>query len=117
MAQTQALYESGARRFVFLTVPPIHLSPAVQVQGDSTVKAEAVAVKQYNDALRSRVAAFATANADAKTYLVDTTTPFLEAIQNPQRYGSANATCFDASGTECLWWNDVSALQSKSDRT
>lgn len=108
MNQTQTLYNSGARRFVFLSVPPIQLSPTVLAQGDATVKAEAAGVKQYNDALRSRVATFATLNPTAKTYLVDTTAPFLKAIQEPQAYGADNATCFDASGTKCLWWNDVS---------
>lgn len=108
--QTQTLHDSGARRFLFLTVPPIQLSPSVQSQGDATVTAEGAAVKQYNDALKSRVAAFAAANPKAKTYIVDTTTPFMTAINNPKAFGADNATCFDASGTKCLWWNDVSIL-------
>lgn len=108
--QTQTLYDSGARKFLFLTVPPIQLSPTVQGQGAATVTAEAAAVKQYNDALQSRVAAFTAANTGAKTYVVDTTAPFLKAIENPTAYGANNATCFDESGTKCLWWNDVSLL-------
>lgn len=108
--QTQTLYDSGARRFLFLTVPPIELSPTVQAGGDANVKAEGAAVKQYNDALKSRVAMFAAANSQAKTYVVDTTTPFLKAIDNPKAYGADNATCFDDSGTKCLWWNDVSLI-------
>lgn len=108
--QTQTLYDSGARRFLFLTVPPIQLSPSVQSQGAATVTAEGAAVKQYNDALKSRVTAFSAANPKAKTYVVDTTTPFMTAIDNPKAYGADNATCFDASGTKCLWWNDVSSL-------
>ena len=106
--QTQTLYDSGARRFLFLTVPPIQLSPTVQAGGDANVKAEGAAVKQYNDALKSRVAKFAAANPQAKTYVVDTTAPFMKAIDNPKAYGADNATCFDESGTKCLWWNDVS---------
>ncbi|KAM0712024.1 hypothetical protein Q7P37_011118 [Cladosporium fusiforme] len=104
--QAQKLYDSGARRFVFLTVPPIQLSPAVQAQGDATITAEAVAIKQYNDALEASIAAFATANSNVIVHVVDTTAPFMEAIQNPKAYGADNASCFDASGTKCLWWND-----------
>jgi phospholipase/lecithinase/hemolysin len=106
--QTQTLYDSGARRFLFLTVPPIELSPSVQAGGPDNVKAEGAAVKQYNDALKARVAKFAAANPQAKTYVVDTTVPFMKAIDNPKAYGADNATCFDESGTKCLWWNDVS---------
>jgi len=89
-------------------VPPIQLSPSVQAGGASNVEAEGAAVKQYNDALKSRIATFATAHPQAKTYVVDTTAPFLKAIDHPKAYGADNATCFDASGTKCLWWNDVS---------
>jgi hypothetical protein len=108
--QTQTLYNSGARRFLFLTVPPIQLSPSVQAGGVANVEAEGAAVKQYNDALKSRITAFAAANPQAKTYVVDTTAPFLKAIDDPKEYGADNATCFDASGTKCLWWNDVSLI-------
>jgi phospholipase/lecithinase/hemolysin len=52
--QTQTLYDAGARRFLFLTVPPIQYSPTVQAGGDANVKAEGAAVKQYNDALTTR---------------------------------------------------------------
>lgn len=114
--QTQTLYDSGARRFLFLTVPPIQLSPSVQGQGAATVAAEGAAVKQYNDALKSRITAFAAANPKAKTYVVDTTTPFMTAIDDPKAYGADNATCFDESGTKCLWWNDVSPSPRSYDR-
>lgn len=111
--QTQTLYDSGARRFLFLTVPPIQLSPSVQSGGAANVEAEGAAVKQYNEALKSRVAAFAAANPQAKTYVVDTTEQFMKAIDNPKAYGADDASCFDESGTKCLWWNDVSVAQSK----
>lgn len=108
--QTQTLYDAGARNFLFLSVPPIQLTPAVLAQGASTVNAEAAAIKQYNAALKSRVGAFAVANPQAKIYLVDTMEPFMTALSNPTAYGARDATCFDASGTTCLWFNDVSLL-------
>jgi hypothetical protein len=58
--------------------------------------------------LTKRVEAFAKANTGVKVTIVDTTKPFMEAINDPGKFGAADATCFDASGTKCLWWNDVS---------
>jgi phospholipase/lecithinase/hemolysin len=109
--QTQTLHDlAGARSFVFLTVPPIQLSPMVLAQGSDTVTAEGKAVEQYNAALKARVEKFAKANAGVRVAVVDTTKPFMEAISNPKAYGAENATCFDESGTKCLWWNDVSSV-------
>jgi phospholipase/lecithinase/hemolysin len=109
--QTQTLYDlAGARSFVFLTVPPIQYSPTVLAQGAENVAAEGKAVTQYNEALTKRVEAFAKANARVKVKVVDTVAPFMEAINDPKAFGAVDATCFDASGTRCLWWNDVSFL-------
>jgi phospholipase/lecithinase/hemolysin len=69
-------------------------------------------VEQYNAALKERVEKFAKANAGVKVAVVDTTAPFMEAISNPKEFGAENATCFDESGTRCLWWNDVSSSVS-----
>ena len=106
--QTQTLYNSGARKFLFLTVPPIQLTPSVASSGASNQALEAAAIAQYNQALTAKVAAFKAANAGVTTYVLNTTTPFMTAINNPTAYGAPNASCYDASGTACLWWNDVS---------
>jgi phospholipase/lecithinase/hemolysin len=111
--QTQTLHDlAGARSFLFLTVPPIQLSPMVLAQGAENVAAEGKAVEQYNFALKERVEEFVKANAGVKVAVVDTTKPFMEAINNPKAYGAENATCFDESGSKCLWWNDVSLVPS-----
>jgi phospholipase/lecithinase/hemolysin len=109
--QTQTLRDvAGARSFLFLTVPPIQLSPMVLAQGAENVAAEGKAVEQYNAALKERVEEFAKANKGVEVAVVETAGPFMEAINNPKVYGADNASCFDESGTKCLWWNDVSLL-------
>jgi phospholipase/lecithinase/hemolysin len=109
--QTQTLYDlAGARSFVFLTVPPIQYTPTVLSSGAENAAAEGKAVDQYNAALTKRVEAFTKVNAGAKATIVDTTKPFMEAINDPKKFGATDATCFDASGTKCLWWNDVSSF-------
>lgn len=71
----------------------------------------ATAISQYNAALVSRVTAFKAANAGSKTWVYDTQVPFLNAINNPTAYGSVDATCINADGVSCLWWNDYHPSQ------
>ena len=106
--QTQTLYNSGARKFLFLTVPPIQDTPNVAAQGALVQSQEAAAIAQYNNALTQKVAAFKAANAGVSTYILNTTTPFLTAINNPKAYGAPDALCFNGDGVSCLWFNDVS---------
>jgi hypothetical protein len=84
----------------------------VLAQGAENVATEGKAVEQYNFALKERVEEFVKANAGVKVAVVDTTKPFMEAINSPKAYGAENATCFDESGSKCLWWNDVSLVPS-----
>lgn len=108
-AQAQIMYNAGARKFLFLTVPPTYLTPMFIEQG-ATVQAELkTAIATYNAMIASRAASFKASNSGVTTYVLDTTTPFMTALNNPKAYGANDATCFDASGTTCLWWNNVSS--------
>lgn len=75
---------------------------------------EAAIIAEYNDLLASNLANFTATNDGVTAKLVNTTIPFQTAIDDPQAYGAANATCFDDDGTTCLWWNNYHpALASK----
>lgn len=75
---------------------------------------EAVVIAQYNALLASNLANFTAANTDVTANIINTTIPFQTAIDDPQAYGAANATCYDDDGTTCLWWNNYHpALASK----
>ena len=115
--QTQTLYNSGARKFLFLTVPPIQDTPNVAAQGASIQSQWAAAIEQYNEALTAKVASFKAANAGVTTYILDTTTPFMTAINNPKAYGASDALCYNADGVSCLWFNDVSLLPCRFETT
>lgn len=67
---------------------------------------EAAAITEYNGLLASNLASFTASNTGVKANLVNTTIAFQTAIDNPQAYGAANATCYDDDGTTCLWWNN-----------
>lgn len=67
---------------------------------------EAAAITEYNGLLASNLANFTASNAGVTANLVNTTIAFQTAIDDPQAYGAANATCYDDDGTTCLWWNN-----------
>jgi phospholipase/lecithinase/hemolysin len=106
IAQAQKLYNSGARNFLFLTVPPIQKTPLVLAEPASVQSQEGAAVATYNELLKAGVSSFKAKNGGIKTWVYDTTTVFDEAISNPTKYGAKDATCYNADGTTCLWWNN-----------
>lgn len=57
-------------------------------------------------ALTSYASNFQTTNDGSSVWIVDTHSIFLMALNDPNAYGAANASCFDADGTTCLWWNN-----------
>lgn len=67
---------------------------------------EATVIAAYNTLLASNLATFTASNAGVTAGIVNTTTAFQAAIDDPQAYGAANATCYDDDGTTCLWWNN-----------
>lgn len=75
-------------------------------QASSARDAEATVIANYNKVLASSLAKFTSANSGVTAKIVDTTTPFMTAIKNPTAYGSPDATCYNADGKSCLWFND-----------
>ncbi|KAF7926663.1 uncharacterized protein EAE97_010172 [Botrytis byssoidea] len=106
-AQVQQVYDAGGRNFLFLNCPPIDKSPMMLAYGDSVTSSEATVISAYNTELSTRVSAFEIANSGSTTYVSDTQVPFNTALDAPATYGATNATCFDADGTTCLWYNDL----------
>nr|XP_036588154.1 fungal cellulose binding domain-containing protein [Colletotrichum truncatum]KAF6799295.1 fungal cellulose binding domain-containing protein [Colletotrichum truncatum] len=104
--QLQILYNAGVRKFVLLGVPPTQKTPLMLANGADSNAQLAAAIKQYNDLIASNLAAFKAKNAGVTSWIVDTTAPFDKAINNPTAYGAPDATCFNANGLSCLWFND-----------
>jgi hypothetical protein len=74
-------------------------------QGNATDSAEAVVIKQYNDALSQKASDFKKAKGDVVVHIVDTQAPFNLVLDNPGNFGT-NATCYASDGKSCAWWND-----------
>ncbi|OLN81329.1 putative endoglucanase type F 2 [Colletotrichum chlorophyti] len=104
--QLQILYDAGVRKFVLLTVPPTQKTPLMLANGANSNAQLAAAIKGYNDLIVSNLAAFKAKNSGVTSWIVDTTAAFDKAINNPTAYGAPDATCFNANGVSCLWFND-----------
>ncbi|KAK2606854.1 hypothetical protein N8I77_005578 [Diaporthe amygdali] len=104
--QLQIIYNAGARNFFLLSVPPIQYTPMMLQQSSSARDSEAAVITKYNQMLTSSLANFTSTNSGVKAKVIDTTTPFMTAINNPTAYGAPNATCYNADGKSCLWFND-----------
>lgn len=133
--QLQIIYDAGARDFVLLSVPrespgapspcpipyrpqtlciqpadktceAIQYTPLMLQQSSSARDTETTVIAKYNQLVTSALAKFTSANGGVTANIVDTTTPFMAAIKNPTAYGSPDATCYNADGRSCLWFND-----------
>ncbi|KEY72681.1 hypothetical protein S7711_02472 [Stachybotrys chartarum IBT 7711] len=102
-SQLQVLYNAGVRNFVLLTVPPTYLTPLFLAEDPTSLSAS---IDLYNDAIASRLATFRSANRGVTATIVDTSVPFLEAIENPTEYGAPDAVCENEDGESCLWFNN-----------
>ncbi|KAI9155446.1 Acetylesterase [Paramyrothecium foliicola] len=105
--QIKIIYDAGVRQFVLLTVPPTDKSPLMAGgQTPDGLKQLQSAISSWNQILASKLATFRSANAGTDIKVVDTALAFNAAINNPQQYGAPNASCFNADGVSCLWFND-----------
>ncbi|OHE90565.1 fungal cellulose binding domain-containing protein [Colletotrichum orchidophilum] len=104
--QLQILYDAGVRKFLVLGVPPTQKTPLMLANGAASNALLVAAIEQYNGLIASHLAAFKAKNAGITSWLVDTTPAFDKAINNPTAYGAPDATCYNADGVSCLWFND-----------
>lgn len=60
-------------------------------------------ISQYNSLVKSKAAAFKSANSGTTIWVVDTQKPFNTALNNPTAYGAPNNSCYNSDGVSCLW--------------
>jgi hypothetical protein len=72
----------------------------------STTANEAPSISVFNTQLANVILNFSSTHSDAVIASVDTQTPFNTALSNPTVYGAPDATCYNANGVSCLWWNN-----------
>ncbi|KJA24292.1 carbohydrate esterase family 16 protein [Hypholoma sublateritium FD-334 SS-4] len=94
-SQLEILYESGARNFLFLTVPPTNRAPLIVEQGQNSVSLIKADLANYNAQLRSTALGFQAKHHDIQTATVFDTQPiFNTLLDNAQTFGFVNTTGF-----------------------
>jgi len=94
-SQVEILYDSGARSFVFLTVPPTDRAPLQLEQGPEVVSKFKLALADYNDQLNTTVHNFSLHHSDVElAMLFDTRPVFNTLLDNSETFGYVNVTGF-----------------------
>lgn len=82
----ESVYQTGAKNFLFLNVPPVERSPLTQSQGDNTeqgVKLEKADIADWNARVEDMAKNLTTAHADATTFVFDTYALFNQVLDDP----------------------------------
>jgi phospholipase/lecithinase/hemolysin len=103
-AQVQKLYNSGARNFLFVNVPPIDRSPLMLAQPASSQATEKTVIAGFNSKLAAKIAAFKASNSGVQTWLWDSNAAFTTILNSPTTYGFSDATSY--GGAESFWGNN-----------
>ncbi|KAF2749600.1 carbohydrate esterase family 16 protein [Sporormia fimetaria CBS 119925] len=111
----EQVYKTGARNFLFLNVPPIHLAPLTLANGPEAVAGEEVAIKDWNARLRRLSAEFRKRHPGVVTFVHKTYDLYIATIEEPTTYpqtsGLKNTTGFCevyANGTPTWYTKDES---------
>jgi phospholipase/lecithinase/hemolysin len=97
----EEIYHTGARNFLFLSVPPVNLAPLTLEKGAWEVENEGKAIRVWNDKLKNLTTGFVAKHSDANMFVHDTNAVFNDVIENPSRYeqtkGLKNTTGYCAA--------------------
>ncbi|KAL5118841.1 hypothetical protein ACEQ8H_003163 [Pleosporales sp. CAS-2024a] len=94
------VYDTGARNFLFLNVPPVNLSPLITMQDDAgyATEYEGRAIADWNARLAAMVDRFAQTKPGVASFVFDTNALFRKVIEDPttfdQTAGYKNTTAY-----------------------
>jgi len=77
------LYQSGARNFLFLNVPPVNRSPLTVAQGSAAETEEATDIAAWNVNVTRMAANLSSTYSDATTFVFDTNAAFTQVLDDP----------------------------------
>lgn len=97
------VYKTGARNFLFLSVPPVNLAPLTLNKDDNgySVEAEGKVILDWNRRLTALTKAFKKSHTDSQIFVHDTYKVFNDVIKKPKAYpqtsGYKNVTGYCAA--------------------
>ncbi|KAI0060553.1 hypothetical protein BV25DRAFT_1839600 [Artomyces pyxidatus] len=101
----EKLYDTGARNFLFVNVPPVDRSPLhgtqMLAQDTSAQALEKTVIADYNEKLAKRATTLRLTHPGVKTWIFDSNTAFTTILNDPTKYGFADATSF---GNATSFW-------------
>ena len=110
LGQVEILYGSGARNFLFLTVPPTNRAPLLIEAGPTAVTQITEALADYNDQLVEYAEQFQANYTGASVRIFDTRPVFNTLLDNYPTFGYVNITGYCAAyenGTPSMTTQDV----------
>jgi len=90
--QVDSLYESGARNFLFLTVPPTNRAPLLIGAGAQAVSSITQALADYNSQLAQNVKQFQATHLGSTAQVFDSRPIFNTLLDNAATFGFVNST-------------------------
>ncbi|KAF8163693.1 SGNH hydrolase-type esterase domain-containing protein [Crassisporium funariophilum] len=95
--QLDALFNNGARNFLFLTVPPTDRAPLFLQQGPAVVARLRPLIANYNQQLRTTAQKFQASHRGVQTAVFDSQPVFNTLLDNAKALGFSNTTGFCAA--------------------
>ncbi|CAF9913776.1 MAG: hypothetical protein HETSPECPRED_001657 [Heterodermia speciosa] len=107
------MYDDGARRFLFMGVPPFDRSPPYIAKAPQDAQKCSDFINGYNLELAKQANDWAGTHPDADTSIYDFHAWMTKILDAPQQYGFQDATCSGDGTSKCIWW-EVSNVHTTS---
>ncbi|KAI9894075.1 MAG: hypothetical protein M1814_004845 [Vezdaea aestivalis] len=113
----EKLYDSGARKFFFVTTPSQDRSPKILSAAKADQELYLKFKWVYNDALQSRAKAFQKKHdKDVKSEFFNTTAFMNPILDDPKKYGFQDHICQDSKNQlRCIWNNEFHLVPKMHD--
>ena len=80
------LYQSGARNFLILNVPPVNRAPLTTALGSSDIQLEASDITDFNNRIQTLASNLTDEYSDTTVFVYDTRTLFNQVLDDPQQF-------------------------------
>ncbi|KAG8853662.1 hypothetical protein FRB96_008080 [Tulasnella sp. 330] len=102
----EKVYNTGARNFLFINVPPVNRSPLMLAETAADQAGEKTVIDGFNARLAARVAEFDLSGQGVKALFYDSSARVNQILDNPQKYGFVDSTTFGTNATDYCWCNN-----------
>lgn len=82
----EQIYQTGARNFLFINVPPVNRAPLTTAEGEWAIETEAADIAEFNSRITAMAANLTETHGDTKTFVFDSNALFDKVLGNPCSY-------------------------------